>query len=251
MARIRRRIPVLLGFALTGAAVTVGYGLLRAYGPAVALPLGVFGMFCSSFARICGQAPQQLGALRATVQILSLDRAIASTAEASILATAFIGGSLWVIPPTMVIWRIYPFLPARRAVAEAYRQALRLVRDLHMLVQVLASAFDHRRRVGSPRPDPSPCHPRHDRGSAYRRHGNPARLRRGQQSRRPGDHPAGNSRLNLGGLIALSDLLEHSPPAESRVAERLLRRIRPVILAPGRVEVTDDPRCASPYRPRH
>ena len=45
----------------------------------------------------------------------------------------------------------------------------------------------------------------------------------------------------FGGLIALSDLLEHSPPAERRVAERILRRMRPVILALGRVVVTDDP----------
>ena len=52
------------------------YGLLRDFGPAVALPLGVFGLFCSSFVRIYGQAPQQLGALLATVQILSLDRGI-------------------------------------------------------------------------------------------------------------------------------------------------------------------------------
>jgi hypothetical protein len=43
---IRRRVPVLLGFALTGAAVTAGFGLLRAFGPAVALPLGMFGLFC-------------------------------------------------------------------------------------------------------------------------------------------------------------------------------------------------------------
>ena len=45
----------------------------------------------------------------------------------------------------------------------------------------------------------------------------------------------------FGGLIALSDLLEHSRPAERRIAERLLRRMRPVILALGRVVVTDDP----------
>src|ERR1700761_9209601 len=38
---IRRRVPVLLTFALIGAAVTAGFGLLRAFGPAVALPLGV------------------------------------------------------------------------------------------------------------------------------------------------------------------------------------------------------------------
>jgi uncharacterized membrane protein YccC len=45
----------------------------------------------------------------------------------------------------------------------------------------------------------------------------------------------------FGGLIALSDLLEHSRPTERRIAERLLRRMRPVILALGRVVVTDDP----------
>src|ERR1700709_1651787 len=83
---IRRRVPVLLGCALTGAAVTAGFGLLRAFGPAVALPLGVFGLFCSSFVRIYGQAPQQLGALLATVQILSLDRGLPDVAEAGTLA---------------------------------------------------------------------------------------------------------------------------------------------------------------------
>ena len=45
----------------------------------------------------------------------------------------------------------------------------------------------------------------------------------------------------FGGLIALSDLLEHGPPAERRVAERVLRRMRPVLLTLGRVVVTDDP----------
>src|ERR1700761_9501103 len=100
---IRRRVPVLLAFALTGAAVTAIYGLLRNFGPAVALPLGVFGLFCASFARIYGQAPQQLGALLATVQILSLDRGISLT-EAGDLVVAFIGGSMWAILLTMVIW---------------------------------------------------------------------------------------------------------------------------------------------------
>src|SRR6201996_6286430 len=100
---IRRRVPVLLAFALTGAAITAGFGLLRAFGPAVALPLGVFGLFCASFARIYGQAPQQLGALLATVQILSLDRGISLT-EAGDLVVAFIGGSMWAILLTMVIW---------------------------------------------------------------------------------------------------------------------------------------------------
>jgi uncharacterized membrane protein YccC len=179
---IRRRIPVLLSFALIGAAVTAGYGLLRDFGPIVALPLGVFGLFCSSFVRIYGQAPQQLGALLSTVQILSLDRGNPSMTEAGILAAAFIGGALWAILLTMVIWRIYPFLPARRAVAEAYRKLSELVRDLHTLVQLPtisdaeweAHARIHRR--------------------AARRDGYAPLPRRRQQPSRPGRHPAGNGR---------------------------------------------------------
>ena len=56
---IRRGVPVLLSFTLIGAAVTAGFGLLRDSGPAVAMPLGMFGLFCASFARIYGQAPNR------------------------------------------------------------------------------------------------------------------------------------------------------------------------------------------------
>jgi len=130
---IRRRVPVLLGFTLIGAAVTAGFGLLRGLGPETAVALGVSGLFCSSFVRIYGQAPQQLGALLSVVQILSLDRPLPDIAEAGLLAAAFIGGGLWATLLTMLIWRIHPYLPARRAVAETYRQLSELVRDLHSL----------------------------------------------------------------------------------------------------------------------
>jgi uncharacterized membrane protein YccC len=45
----------------------------------------------------------------------------------------------------------------------------------------------------------------------------------------------------FGSLIALSDLLEHESPAERQVAERVLRRMRPLLLILGRGMVTDDP----------
>lgn len=235
---IRRRIPVLISFALIGAAVTACYGLLREFGPLVALPLGVFGLFCSSFVRIYGQAPQQLGGLLATVQILSLDRGNPSLTEAGILAASFIGGALWAILLTMVLWRIYPFLPARRAVAEAYRQVSELVRDLRGLVQAPwitdaaweAHARIHRRAV-------------RDAIEAARMAVMDTVRSRGAASNR-----AAQAVIRLetadqifGGLIALSDLLELSSPAERSVAERVLRRMRPVLLILGRVMVSDDP----------
>src|SRR3954452_2305388 len=152
---IRRRIPVLLSFTVLGALVTACYGLVRELGPVFALPLGVFGLFCSSFARIYGQAPQQLGALLSTVQILALDRGDDSVSEAAIVGLSFIGGALWATLLTLVIWRIYPFLPARRAIAECFRQLSELVRDLHLLARTPdasdadwdAHARIHRRRA--------------------------------------------------------------------------------------------------------
>jgi len=45
----------------------------------------------------------------------------------------------------------------------------------------------------------------------------------------------------FGGLIALSEMLEHAPPADRAIAERVLRRMRPVLLILSRVVVTDDP----------
>jgi uncharacterized membrane protein YccC len=235
---IRRRVPVLFSFALTGAAITAGYGLLRAFGPAVAIPLGVFGLFCSSFARIYGQAPQQLGALLSVVQILALDRADPSLTEAAILAAAFIAGSLWSILLTMVIWRIYPFRPARRAVAEAYRVLSELVRDLHKLVQapkITDAAWELHARI-------------HRRATREAIETARTAVMDTLRARGAASNRAAQAVIRLetadqifGGLIALSDLLEHGSPNERKVAERVLRRMRPVLLTLGRAIVTDDP----------
>ena len=238
---IRRRVPVLVSFALIGAAVTALYGLVREFGPVVALPLGVFGLFCSSFARIYGQAPLQVGALLSTVQILSLDRGDPSLMQAGILAVAFIGGAAWAILLTMAIWRIYPFLPARRAVAETYRRLAELVRDLHVLVRApavseaewAAHARIHRRaaRDAIEAAQTMVMDTLRSRGAASHRSTQAViRIETAEQI--------------FGGLIALSDLLEQVSPAERRIAERVLRRLRPVLLTLARGMITDDPDVA-------
>ena len=234
---IRRRVPVLLSFALIGATVTALFGLLRDFGPLIALPLGVIGLFCSSFVRIYGQAPQQLGALLATVQILALDRGEPSVHEAAVLAGAFIGGALWAILLTLVIWRIHPFLPARRALAEAYRKVSELVADLHNLVQapwMTDAAWEAHARI--------------------HRHATRAAIEAARtvlmdtvRARGAASNRAAQAVIRLetadqifGALIGLSDLLEHGSKAEHRGTERILRRMRPIILTLGRVVMTDD-----------
>jgi uncharacterized membrane protein YccC len=203
----------------------------------VALPLGVFGLFCSSFVRIYGQAPQQLGALLATVQILSLDRGNPSLTEAGILAAAFIAGALWAILLTMVIWRIHPFLPARRAVAEAYRKLSELVGDLHALIRTPAisePAWEAHARI-------------HRRAARDAIEAARSVVMDTLRARGAASNRAAQSVIRLetadqifGSLIALSDLLEHDSSPKRQAAEQVLRRLRPLLLILGRGMVTDD-----------
>ena len=126
---IRHRVPVLCGFALLGAALTFCGGIARAFGLAAALPLGMAGLFCLALARVWGQSQQQAGMLLSIVLVLSLDHP-RMPAEAALTATAFAGGSAWAVLLTLVIWPLYPFGEARRAVADAYRSLSLLAGDL-------------------------------------------------------------------------------------------------------------------------
>ncbi len=71
---IRRRVPVLLAYTLLSALVVAGFTVARGWGIAVALPLGVFGLFCATFVRIYGETPQLVGVLLGVMIIMSLDR---------------------------------------------------------------------------------------------------------------------------------------------------------------------------------
>lgn len=234
---IRRRLPVLLGFTLLGAAVTASFGLLRGLGPAIALPLGVFALFCASFARVYGQAPQQLGGLLGVVAILSLDRAI-DLSTSGTLALAFIGGGLWATLLTLVVWRLHPYLPARRALAAAYDALAKLVDDLRGLLSAKVTdttAWD--------------THARSHR-RAVRETIEAARdIMLDTLRARGAANPRGTQNLIrletadqiFGALIALSDLLELATPEQRRRALPLLRRLRPLLTVLGQIIVSDDP----------
>jgi uncharacterized membrane protein YccC len=232
---IRRRVPVLLGFITLGATITVGVGLARGLGMPVALPLAAFVLFALSFARIYGQAAQQLGLLLSFALILALDRPLPDLATAAALASGFVGGGLWATLLTLVIWRVYPFLPARRAVADVYRLLGALAADLYTLLASGAEAAgweaharEHRRAVREAIETA--------RGIVF------DTLRtRGVVGAR-----GGQSLIRLeaadqmfGALIALSDLAEHATPLERRVTLRLLRRLRPLLQVLGRAIVTE------------
>lgn len=223
---IRRRVPALLAFAFVGASLTAGLVLLRPSSLAVVVPCACLVIFCTSFARIWGQSALQVGNLLTVVTVLALDRT-ASLREAGVLAAAFAGGSLWALLLTMGIWRLHPFRPARRAVAEVFRRMGALAGDLSGLIHAAPTLPAQ----------VSEAWAGHARG--HRRYVRDAievartLVLDTVRARGPSSARAGQTLIQVeaadqvfGGLIALSDVLEFAGPATRATAARLLHTLR-------------------------
>ncbi len=228
---IRRRVPALLAFAAIGASLTAGLGLLRSAGLAVVVPCACLVVFCTSFARIWGQSALQVGNLLTVVAVLAMDRAV-SLDHAGLLAASFVGGSLWALLLTMVIWRLHPFRPARRAVAEVFRRMGVLAGDLSGLiaasptlpVQVSEAWADHARG-----------HRRHVRDGIEAAR---TLVLDTVRARGPSSSRSNQTLIQVeaadqvfGALIALSDVLEFAGPATRAAAARLLHTLRLLLAA--------------------
>ncbi len=232
---VRRRVPALLSFSVLGALIIGGGGLLRGLGLPVALPVAVLVIFCATYVRVYGQSAQQVGTLLCVVSVLSLDRALSDLASAAELGGMFLAGGIWATVLTMGLWRVHPYLPVRRAIANAYRTLALLTQDLHGVVRGRGSDADwelharaHRRTV-------------REAIEAAR-----AVVLETVRSRGPASGRAAQSVIRLeaadqlfGVLIALSDLLEAAGPADRAPAARILRRLRPLLLLLGRAILTD------------
>jgi uncharacterized membrane protein YccC len=232
---IRRRLPSLLIFAVVGATFIVVFGLARAAGLGVAVPLACLGVFICSFARVWGQASLQVGNLLVVVLVLSLDAPLHGQ-DAILRAAVFVAGCLWATLLTMVIWRVHPFRPALRAVSEAYRAISRLATDLRTLVKGDApqEAWDAHARG----------HRRAVRDSVERaRTALQDTLRvRGQASVRAFQALMRVEAADqlFGALIALSDLLEADrDPVLRRASDGLLRLLRPLLVVIAETIATD------------
>ncbi len=225
---IRRRLPAILSFGVLGALVTVAFGLLRSLPLAVVVPVASAGIFCALYVRVLGQAAQQVGNLLTVVQVLALTRVIDDARVALEIGGAFWAGSLWAALLTLVIWRVHPFLPARRAVAQVYRtlaaQAADL-RDVLLLETVEEAMWDaHARRRRRAVRD----------AIEQAREAVIATLR----TRGPVSARAAQTTIRLeaaeqifGVLTGLSDLLAaRRDPVVDAAAARLLRLLRPLLL---------------------
>jgi uncharacterized membrane protein YccC len=222
---IRHRVPALCGFAALGAVITTAGGLARAVGPAAALPFGLAGLFCLAFARVWGQNQQQLGVLLNIVLVLSLDYPRAP-GEAALIGMSFAGGAAWAIMLTLVIWPLYPFAEARRAVADSYRA-----------LSLLAGDLAAKRRGDDPDPATLDTHARvHRRAVREAIEAARAIVLETVRARGAGGNRAAQTLIRLeaadqvfGTLIGLAELPPPAEPAARAANLRFLRRLGPLL----------------------
>lgn len=219
---IRRRVPVLLAYTLLSALVVAGFTVARGWGIAVALPLGVFGLFCATFVRIYGETPQLMGVLLGVMLILSLDRGAGLT-QAGLLALFSIGGGLWATLLTMVIWRIYPDRPARQALSDVYRALSEVAGSLHDLLaagETREAMWDAhaKTRLGGTR---AAIETARDAVTAMQRRRGGA----GEAGRHAMIRLEASDQL-LVALVALGEALQDADPQQRRVAQAVLDRLQ-------------------------
>jgi len=234
---VRRRVPALLMFAVLGATLTAGLGALRPLGLPVVVPLACAVIFCTSFARVWGQSPLQVGNLLTVVTVLALDRG-EDLRTAATLGLFFLGGSLWALLLTMVIWRLHPYRPARRAVAEVYRRLGTLAGDLSVLAATAEPPTDAWA-------DHARAHRRHVRDGIEAARTLLLDTIRGRGAASP---RAGQTLIQVeaadqlfGALIALSDVLEAADAQTRAAAARELSLVRLLLAAIADETRQDEP----------
>ena len=225
---LRRRLPLLLAMTIGGAILFGGFAWLRNYGIAVTLAAAIPTLFCAGFVRVWGAPTIALGNLLAVVLLLGTDIAL-PPGEALATGALFGAGGAWALLLTLAIWRVHPYGPARRAVADVWVELAGLTRLIrHGITEAHLGAWDTQARAG--------------RGAVR------AAMERARDTlldtldaRGPSSGPAAQNLIRLEAadqlfstLIALADVLEDAAPATQKIAETLLRRLRPVLIVMAR-----------------
>jgi uncharacterized membrane protein YccC len=231
---MRRRLPLLTLFILLGGVFIGGFGLVRQFGVvptvAAATPL----LLVCAYARVWGQPAQAVGNLLAVVLLLGTDDALGWRAALAV-AGVFIAGGAWALLLTLAIWRLHPYGPARRAVADVWAALADMTRMIRRLSEDEApiAAWEAQARGGRG----------NVRGTMER-----ARtiLMETVDTRGPSSGPAAQNLLRLeaadqvfAALIGLSDRLESLRPDDRKKAVPLLRRLRALLVVLARATETE------------
>jgi uncharacterized membrane protein YccC len=151
---ISRRATAVIAFALSSLVAYAAFGLLRGEGLWISVLIAGLTIFATSYMRVYGQVGQQVGALLAVVIVLALGTPFTSLHQAAMAGLNFAAGAAWAVVLTLLIWRLHPYAPSRRAVAEICLQLAQLTKELASLANEAESteAFEahaatHRRNV--------------------------------------------------------------------------------------------------------
>jgi uncharacterized membrane protein YccC len=142
----QERLPPLFAFSLLGTAVGIIFGLARAEGLLLAVPLAGLAIFAASFARIYGPAGMQVGNLLSVWIVLAVDLPQPSLTSALISGGMFFSGSVWAIVLTSLIWRIPTTAPFRRSIGDCYRAMAAMAQDMREILAAKADAAQSRAR---------------------------------------------------------------------------------------------------------
>lgn len=239
---MRVRLLVLTVFSLLSGVIWGLFGVMQPLGPLLVVPLAGLVIFACTYARVWGVPAQTAGNVLILVLCFALDRPLApgGALEAGLV---FAAGGLWATLLALVLWRLHPYRPTQRAVAEVWRRLTRLCDDLEDLASLArpAGLQSGHRQIFDRHAFEVQAFDRHAR--AHRRG-----VREAIEQARTVivDLARSRSRISdrtaqalirleaaeqiFAALIALSDLIEDEPdPRRRRMARRFLRRLRPLL----------------------
>jgi uncharacterized membrane protein YccC len=151
---MNRRVRAVIPFALCSLVAYATFGLLRGEGIWISTLIAGLAIFASSYVRVYGQVGQQVGSLLSVVIVLAVGTPLTGLHLAAMAGLNFAAGAAWAVILTLVIWRLHPYAPSRRAAADVCRQLAQLAKELAVLADEAESteAFEdhaarHRRDV--------------------------------------------------------------------------------------------------------
>ncbi len=149
-----RRASAVVAFALCSLVAYAVFGFLRGEGLWISALLAGLAIFAASYVRVYGQVGQQVGSLLSIVIVLALGTPLTSLHQAGMAGLNFAAGAAWAVLLTLVIWRLHPYAPSRRVVADVCRRLAELTKELASLAHAeeTVAAFEehaarHRREV--------------------------------------------------------------------------------------------------------
>ena len=142
------------GFALAGALVLPIVSIAGSLGPLVGGPVMLAAVFLTNLPRAWGASATVPGILVSVVAVVGVDYPH-RPAGALVLTGAFLLGCAWAYLLCLVLWRIHPHAPVRRAASALYAREAAMVQDMLVLAgheQASAAAWaelnaEHRRAV--------------------------------------------------------------------------------------------------------